>query len=371
MKKIFIIIFSLFLIAIAYFVFFKKPDQKSYVTTILSKSDLTQKVEAIGEVYAKNQVDVGSQVSGQVTNIYVKLGDFVKKGQLIAQIDKDKQQNNYDITQARLKSAKANLLSTSVAFNIANSQFIRQKGLYERKASSLIQLEEKQDLYYKLMAQKKDYEAKIKELEISLRNALKDLAYTRITAPMDGYIVNVAVDEGQIVNAVQSIPTIARLANLNLMEIRMQIAEADINKIKLNQSVSFSILSNPDKKYKARVDEIDLANTDLSDANSGDYSGNASTNAVYYYARAFVQNHDNFLRIGMSVQNEIEIKALKGIIKVPTVAIKKDKKGFFVNIYKNKKSEKHYVKLGLSDALNTQILKGVKLGDELILAKQP
>lgn len=368
MKKFLIILLVLFL-GFGSYLALRPTKEAKYVSKKVTKQALSVKVEAIGEVYAKNQVDVGSQVSGQVTKIYVKLGQFVKKGQKIAQIDKDKQQNNYDITNARLQAAKISQESISIAYDIALSQYERQQGLYKRMASSKTQLEEKQTIFYKIKAELKDAKAKVAELEISLKNAIKDLAYTRINAPMDGYIVNIAVEQGQIVNAVQNIPTIARLANLSVMEIRMQIAEADINKIKKGQKVFFSILSDPAKKFKAKVAQIDLANTQLSDAKSGSYNSNASSNAVYYYARSFVRNKDNFLRIGMSVQNEIIIKSLKDILAVPTTAIKKDQKGFYVVLLKNKKEEKSYVSLGSSDALNTQILSGVKLGDEVLIAK--
>lgn len=365
MKKLIATIIIIVLALLLYF-FTHNEDKSSYELAKVSKGDLSLKVEAIGVVYAKNQVDVGSQVSGQVVKIYVHLGQFVKKGQKIAQIDKEKQQNNYDITKAKLQSARIALKSVQTAFDIAKSQFKRQQGLYTRMASSKTQLEEKEVTYYDLMAKKEESIALVAQLEISLKNAIKDLAYTKINAPMDGYVVNIAVEQGQIVNAVQSIPTIVRLANLSEMEIRMQIAEADIAKIKTGQKVIFSILSNPLKKYYSKVAKVDLANTQLSDAKSTPYDASQGQSAVYYYARAFVKNKDKFLRIGMSVQNEILIKSLKDVLIIPNTAIKQDEKGFYVRVLKNKKVSKKYVSLGAFTAFNAQVISGLKLGDEVI-----
>ncbi|WP_411266498.1 efflux RND transporter periplasmic adaptor subunit, partial [Campylobacter volucris] len=117
-----------------YFFFVANKEKIDYLTVEVQRQDITQSIEAIGEVYAKTQVDVGAQVSGQVVKLYVNLGDHVNEGDLIAQIDKDKQQNDLDITKAKLESAKANLESKKIALDIASRQYQREQKLYEKKA---------------------------------------------------------------------------------------------------------------------------------------------------------------------------------------------------------------------------------------------
>ena len=325
----------------------------------------------MGEVYAKEQVDVGAQVSGQITKLYVQIGDKVKAGDLIAQIDKDKQQNDLDITKAQLASTKANLESKKVALEIASSQYQREQKLYSNKATSLENLETLKNNFYSLKASVADLDAQVVQLEITLKNAEKDLGYTTITAPMDGIIINVAVDEGQTVNANQSTPTIVKIANLDEMEIRMEIAEADVSKIKVGTAVKFSILNDPEKKYEAKISSIDPANTTTSDAKSNSSSSStssSSTSAIYYYAKVFVKNRDNFLRIGMSVENSIVIKSAPNALAVPTYAIKNDKGGYFVELLRGGQIIKSYVKIGIKDSINTQILDGVSENDLLVLS---
>lgn len=371
-KKTLIIVIVLCVGAVALYVgFFKKDDKAQLATQSITRINIDQSIEAVGEVYAKEQVDVGAQVSGQITKLYVQIGDKVKAGDLIAQIDKDKQQNDLDITKAQLASTKANLESKKVALEIASSQYQREQKLYSNKATSLENLETLKNNFYGLKASVADLNAQVVQLEITLKNAEKDLGYTTITAPMDGIIINVAVDEGQTVNANQSTPTIVKIANLDEMEIRMEIAEADVSKIKVGTAVKFSILNDPEKKYEAKISSIDPANTTTSDAKSNSSSSStssSSTSAIYYYAKVFVKNRDNFLRIGMSVENSIVIKSAPNALAVPTYAIKNDKGGYFVELLRGGQIIKSYVKIGIKDSINTQILDGVSENDLLVLS---
>lgn len=353
-----------------YFLFFKKEKNDSFITQNITRKTIEQSIEAVGEVYAKEQVDVGAQVSGQILKLYVDIGDKVKVGDIIAQIDKDKQQNDLDITKAQLDSAKANLESKKVALEIASSQYKREQKLYNNQATSLENLETLKNNFFTLQANVAELNAQVVQLEIQLKNAEKDLGYTTITAPMDGIIINVAVDEGQTVNANQNTPTIVKIANLDEMEIRMEIAEADVNKIKVGTAVKFSILNDPESKFEATISSIDPANTTTSNATSTSSSStsSSSSSAIYYYAKVFVKNTDNFLRIGMSVENSIVIAKSENTLFVPTYAIKNDSKGYFVELLKGTKAVKSYVKLGIKDSVNTEILEGVSENDQLILS---
>ncbi|EGT0726331.1 efflux RND transporter periplasmic adaptor subunit [Campylobacter coli] len=363
-----VVILALFGVG-AYFIFFNDHEKITYLTQKVKKIDISQTIEAVGKVYAKDQVDVGAQVSGQIIKLYVDVGSHVKQGDLIAQIDKDKQQNDLDITKAQLESAKANLESKKVALEIASKQYQREQKLYAAKASSLENLEIQKNNYYSLKASVAELNAQVIQLEITLKNAKKDLDYTTITAPIDGVVINVAVDEGQTVNANQNTPTIVRIANLDEMEIKMEIAEADVNKIKIGTELEFSLLNDPQKTYRASIASIDPADTEVSDSSSSySSSSSSSSNAIYYYAKFYVQNKDNFLRIGMSIQNEIVVASAKNVLVVPTYVIKNDQKGYYVEVLQNQKAVKKYVKFGIKDSINTQILEGVDENEELIIS---
>lgn len=373
MKKYLILAAAGVLALVVLYFIFSGESKPQFITQKVARTNIEQSIEAIGEVYAKTQVDVGAQVSGQITKLYVKIGDRVKTGDLIAQIDKDKQQNDLDITKAQLASAKAKLESNKISLSIALKQYQREQKLYAAKGTSMELLESAKSNFYTLKASVADLKAQVVQLEITLKNAEKDIGYTTITAPMDGIIINVAVDEGQTVNANQSTPTIVKIANLDEMEVKMQIAEADVAKLKGGESVRFSILSDNNKKFEAKIASIDPANTDISDATSSSNgssssSGTSSSSAIYYYANFFVKNENNLLRIGMSTENEIIIARASNTLAVPTYAIKSDRKGYFVEVLENGKKISKYVRLGLKDSLNTQILEGLNEGEELIVS---
>ena len=363
MKKTKILIILLILGVGGYFVydkFFNIKDEKvEFITKKAKKGSFSKKVDATGEIFATELIDVGAQVSGQIKKLYVKLGDQVKKGDMIASIDSSTQQNSIDNKEAQLAIYKAQLESAKVALNIAKTQFDRENALFAKNATSKQEFESAKNTYSANSAKIKELEAQIKQTNIELSTAKINLGYTKITAPRDGTVVSVQVEEGQTVNANQTTPTIVNIADLSHVKMKMQIAEGDITKIKVGTPVEYSILSEPTKKFQTTVSSIDPGLTTLSDGSS----------AVYYYAQSIVDNKDGILRIGMTTQNELLIANVEDAIIVPSIGIKKDENGTFVYLLKDGKPVKTAVKTGIKDNLDTQIISGINEGDEIITSQ--
>ena len=347
MKKSKILIILIILGVGGYFIydnFFKIKDEKvEFITKKAKKGSFSKKVDATGEIFATELVDVGAQVSGQIKKLYIKLGDQVKKGDMIASIDSSTQQNSI---------------------------------LFAKNATSKQEFESAKNTYSANSAKIKELEAQIKQTNIELSTAKINLGYTKITAPRDGIIVSVQVEEGQTVNANQTTPTIVKIADLSYVKMKMQIAEGDITKIKVGTPVEYSILSEPTKKFQTTVSSIDPGLTTLSDGSYGSSSSSKSTSsstssnsAVYYYAQSIVENKDKILRIGMTTQNELLIANVKDAIIVPSIGIKRDENGTFVYVLKDGKAVKTAVKTGIKDNLDTQIISGVNEGDEIITSQ--
>ena len=381
MKKSKILIILLILGVGGYFVydkFFNIKDEKvEFITKKAKKGSFSKKVDATGEIFATELIDVGAQVSGQIKKLYVKLGDQVKKGDMIASIDSSTQQNSIDNKEAQLAIYKAQLESAKVALNIAKTQFDRENALFSKNATSKQEFESAKNTYSANSAKIKELEAQIKQTNIELSTAKINLGYTKITAPRDGTVVSVQVEEGQTVNANQTTPTIVNIADLSHVKMKMQIAEGDITKIKVGTPVEYSILSEPTKKFQTTVSSIDPGLTTLSDGSYGlssssksSYSSSSSSSsAVYYYAQSIVDNKDGILRIGMTTQNELLIANVKDAIIVPSIGIKKDENGTFVYVLKDGKPVKTAVKTGIKDNLDTQIISGINEGDEIITSQ--
>ena len=381
MKKTKILIILLILGVGGYFVydkFFNIKDEKvEFITKKAKKGSFSKKVDATGEIFATELIDVGAQVSGQIKKLYVKLGDQVKKGDMIASIDSSTQQNSIDNKEAQLAIYKAQLESAKVALNIAKTQFDRENALFSKNATSKQEFESAKNTFSANSAKIKELEAQIKQTNIELSTAKINLGYTKITAPRDGTVVSVQVEEGQTVNANQTTPTIVNIADLSHVKMKMQIAEGDITKIKVGTPVEYSILSEPTKKFQTTVSSIDPGLTTLSDGSYGSSSSSkssyssssSSSSAVYYYAQSIVDNQDGILRIGMTTQNELLIANVEDAIIVPSVGIKKDENGTFVYVLKDGKAVKTAVKTGIKDNLDTQIISGVNENDEIITSQ--
>ena len=381
MKKTKILIILLILGVGGYFVydkFFNIKDEKvEFITKKAKKGSFSKKVDATGEIFATELIDVGAQVSGQIKKLYVKLGDQVKRGDMIASIDSSTQQNSIDNKEAQLAIYKAQLESVKVALNIAKTQFDRENALFSKNATSKQEFESAKNTYSANSAKIKELEAQIKQTNIELSTAKINLGYTKITAPRDGTVVSVQVEEGQTVNANQTTPTIVKIADLSYVKMKMQIAEGDITKIKVGTPVEYSILSEPTKKFQTTVSSIDPGLTTLSDGSysssssskSSNSSSSSSSSAVYYYAQSIVDNKDGILRIGMTTQNELLIANVEGAIIVPSIGIKKDENGTFVYVLKDGKPVKTAVKTGIKDNLDTQIISGINEGDEIITSQ--
>lgn len=153
-------------------------------------------------------VSVGAQVSGQIEKLAVQLGQEVKKGDLIADIDSTTQRNDLEINKAKLNTYEAQLVSREIALKVAESQYEREKKLKTRDAASDESLENAENTLAAARASVDETKSLISQTQISVNTAETNLGYTRILAPMDGTVVSVPVEEGQTVNANQTTPTI-------------------------------------------------------------------------------------------------------------------------------------------------------------------
>ncbi len=365
-KHFFLLFIVIVALAAGYFYYGNKNDKTiTYLTETVQRGNLQKTVIATGTIRAYNRVEVGAQVSGKIEKIYVTLGQKVKTGDLIAQIDSSTQQNTLDTATAKLASYQAQLKAKKVAYSVAKSSYDRLAKLYAKKSVSLDEFESAKDTLATAEAAIEEIDASIKQAEIEVNDAKTNLGYTKIVAPIDATIISIPVSEGQTVNANQTTPTIVQVADLSKVLIKPEISEGDITKVTAGMEVKFSTLSDPDKIYQATIDSVDPAMTTLTD---NEYTESVSdTNAVYYYANVVVENPDNNLRIGMTTQNTITIADIKNTLLIPTMTLKKQNNKVFVNVLTTANQvEQREVQIGLNDDMNTQILSGLNEGEKVV-----
>jgi macrolide-specific efflux system membrane fusion protein len=345
----------------------EKP-QVSYLTEKVRRGDIVKTVVTTGEVAAAKLVEVGAQVSGKIENLLVVTGQEVGQDELIAEIDSTAQRNELAAGRARLESYEAQLLARQVALKTAQAKYDREYKLIQRDATVEENLNNAEQALAAAQAALAETESLILQARIAVDTAETNLGYTRITSPLAGTVVSVPVEKGQTVNANQQAPTIARIADLSRMEIKMQISEGDVTKLRPGLKVSYTILSEPDRVFTGVLDSMDPGLTALSD---GGYTGSTSAGtAVYYYGKLKADNADGTLRIGMTTQNTIVIDEVRDALMVPSIAVSPTGRDTaMVRVLQKGRPRDRAISIGLSDNMNTQVLSGLEEGEEVVAAQ--
>jgi len=404
----------------------------NYLTATAEIGDIENNVMASGKVKALNTVDVGAQVSGEVTRLFVEVGDEVQKGDLIAQIDQVTQKNSLSNEQASLeqseaalqsaqaeslsrqaglKSAQADLASRQAELRQAQADFSRLQGLlaidaisqqdYDTQgtkvqtaqaavANARASIDTAKAAIATTAANINSQQAALRKSQTNVSTAQEDLSYTTIRAPMSGTVVSVTTEQGTTVNANQSAPTIVTLADLSTVRINAQISEADVINVKAGLPVYFNIIGNPDQKYDSILKAIEPAPEKISDTSSTDA-------AIYYVGYIEVPNTERRFRIDMTAQVYIVINQAKDALLIPSAALqpagktgksKNSKNVSTKNTVTNVDSDstatmanvrvlkadgtvvEQAVKVGINNRVNAEILSGLKKGDEVILSEE-
>ncbi|MEC8887633.1 MAG: MacA family efflux pump subunit [Pseudomonadota bacterium] len=321
LSKIIFTIIAIFIIALLAWWFLKpKEELPSYITSQVERGDIENSVIATGLLEATKIVSVGAQASGQLKKMYVELGDEVKQGQLIAQINSVTQENEIQTAQASIKNQQAQLAVRQATLAQVQAEYNRQKNMYAQDATSKAELESALASYKTAQAEIVALNAQIEQSRLTLATAQEELGYTRIVAPMDGTVVAIVTEEGQTVNANQSAPTIVKLAKLDTMTVNAEISEADVMKVEKGQSVYFTTLGDSEKKYYATLRQIEPAPESISNDSSSS-SSSSSSEAIYYNALFDVPNEDGKLRINMTAQVSIIIDQAKNVLTIPSSAL--------------------------------------------------
>jgi len=356
------------LAAVVWSLFFKPKDQMNFVTDDVRRSDIMQTVNATGEIAAAQLVDVGAQASGQIKKLYVKLGQQVKKGDLIADIDSTTQLNTLNTNKAKLDTYRAQLVSAQIALKMKQRAFDRERALMGQDATSKADFDNAQDNLAAARANVAELKSQIRQTQIAINTSEADLGYTRITAPMDGTVVSIPVEEGQTVNSSQNTPTIVQLADLSKMLNKMQIAEGDMSKVKAGMHLTFTTLADNNKVRKATLEAVDPGLTKMSQG-SYDTSTDTTDTAIYYYARALGPNDDGTLHIGMTTQNNIFVKSVRNVLTVSNQAIRHNRGKKVVKVLgDNQQVQEKQIETGITDGMRTEVKSGLKEGDRVVLS---
>jgi len=344
-------------------------------TVTVTRADIESSVTALGTLQPRRYVDVGAQASGQIHTLHVEVGDTVRKGQLLVEIDPSTQQARLDAGRYSIDNLKAQLAEQRAQFQLARQQLKRQRDLAAAGATRDEDVQTATAQLNVTQARIDMFQAQIRQAQASLRSDEAELGYTRIYAPMDGTVVAVDAREGQTLNAQQQTPLILRIARLSPMTVWAQVSEADIGKVKPGMTAYFTTLAGGKRRWTSTVRQVlPVPPKPLEQASQGGGSpasvsnGSAGNQVVQYSVLLDVDNPDGALMAEMTTQVFFVAGKASQVLTVPRAALD-DADGLHLArvLTRDGKVEQRQVRTGLSDRLRVQVVDGLKEGERLVI----
>ncbi|MGF6166160.1 macrolide-specific efflux system membrane fusion protein [Pseudomonas sp. 2725] len=355
---------------------FIPPGRDGLVTVQVSRTDIESSVTALGTLQPRRYVDVGAQASGQIHKIHVEVGDVVKEGQLLVEIDPSTQQAKLDAGRFSIENLKAQLQEQRAQHDLARQKHQRQQNLAAGGATREEDVQTAQAELRATQARVDMFQAQIRQAEASLRSDQAELGYTRIYAPMAGTVVALDARVGQTLNAQQQTPLILRIAKLSPMTVWAEVSEADIGHVKPGMHVWFTTLSGGTRRWTSTVRQIlpvppkPLDQTSQGGGSPASTSKSGSARVVLYTVLLDVDNADNALMAEMTTQVFFVANQAQNVLTAPIAALQAGAQTDLQTaqvVASNGRIEQRNVRTGISDRLRVQILDGLQEGDHLLI----
>ena len=399
-SKVWFIVGAIVIVAIAAF-FLTRGDETqkiSFDTAVVDKANIQNSVTATGTIEAVTTVTVGTQVSGIVNHLYVDYNSVVKKGQVIAELDKTNLLSQLYSTKAALASAKANVASAqdnvlkaqadlrSAEANIGyqRANFNRYTTLYKKGLISATEYENARLTYQQAEASVAAYRQQVAQArsqvvtarqqvaqsQEQVNQAQTNLGYATITSPIDGVVISKSVEEGQTVAASFNTPELFTIAkDLTNMRVIANVDEADIGDVKVGERVAFTVDAYPDDTFNGKVTQVRQKAT-------------TTNNVVTYEVVISANNADLKLKPGLTANVTIYTQERAGVVSIPSKALRftptKETIGkeYIIQDVANAKNKvwtlegnvlkAHSVNIGMTDGNHTEVLSGIAKGKKVI-----
>lgn len=345
-------------VAYAYLPGTDNADPAGQTLATVTRGTVERTVTALGSVQPKRFVDVGTQVSGQLRALHVQIGDRVAPGDLLAEIDPTPYEVQLRVNRARLSGLAAQRKQQVAELELARQRHERNRALSGRGAVSADMLQETAATAAIAEGRLAALDAQIQEAESSLVGTEADLGYTRIVAPMAGTVVDLHAVPGQTLNANQTAPIVLRIADLELMTVKAQVAEADINRIGPGSTAWFSTLGLPERRWHTTVRQVLPTPERINDV-------------ILYSVLMDVENDDGVLMTDMSAQVFFTLERAEDVPLVPLGALRRDpgSAGTYVERMTTSGAEYQPVEIGVTNRSVAEVRSGLNVGDQVVTGR--
>jgi len=328
--------------------------QPAVLTVKVERGDLEDLVTATGVLQPRDYVDVGAQVSGQLKVLHVRVGDEVKKNDLLAEIDPTLYLARVDAIRAQLRNQKAQLMEREAQLTLAEIQNRRQQNLLREEATSRESAQISKATLQSAKAQIEAINAQIAQTDSTLRAEEANLEYARIYAPMDGTVVSIDARQGQTLNVNQQAPVLMRIADLSAMTVEAQVSEADISKLTPGLPVYFTTLGSQQQRWESRLDRLEPTPV-------------VENNVVLYNAVFEVPNPQGRLMTQMTAQVFFVNAQAQDALLIPVTALNRNGPITTVQVLgSNGQTEQREVTVGVTNRVQAEILDGLKEGEQVV-----
>jgi macrolide-specific efflux system membrane fusion protein len=330
-------------------------------TEPVTRGSIERTVTSLASIKPKTFVDVGTQVSGQLRKVHVRIGDVVTQGQLLAEIDPTVYQTRVLADRSQIENLKAQLAQTEAQLVLDRAREERSQQLLRTNATSKDAAEAAAATAKITEAKIDALRAQISQTQATLKGDEANLGYTKIHAPMAGTVVDQIAFEGQTVNANQTAPVIVRVADLDTMTVWAQVAEADIPRIKTGMPVYFTTLGMPDRRFQATVQQIYPTPEIVNDV-------------VLYNVLIDVPNKERLLMSSMTAQVFFVLDKVEDVTLVPMAALRSaagDEEGVYLaRVQDGGSVETRRVRVGLTNRQFGEVKSGLSVGDQVIVGTE-
>jgi macrolide-specific efflux system membrane fusion protein len=328
----------------------------------ISIGDIENLIPSVGSIQPVQVVEVGAQVSGQLLALHVEAGDFVNRGDLLAEIDASQQISRVDASRANLAGLEAQLESARSNLNLAELNVTRQTNLMGASATSQLEYDTAVNNYNNAQASLTQLEREIDRSRASLAIEERELEFTQVIAPIDGTVMSVTMAEGRTLNASQQSPTILTIADLATVRIQAEISEADVGRLREGMEVYFTTLGSANRRWVSTLDRI-LPQPIV------------ENNVVFYTGLFDVVNEDNRLLPEMTAQVYFVTSSARDVLVVPMGALSfnsndarsRERQATVDIVNANGDIQSANVTVGLTSRTHAEVISGLNINDQVVI----
>jgi len=328
----------------------------------ISIGDIENLIPSVGSIQPVQVVEVGAQVSGQLLALHVEAGDFVNRGDLLAEIDASQQISRVDASRANLAGLEAQLESARSNLNLAELNVTRQTNLMGASATSQLEYDMAVNNYNNAQASLTQLEREIDRSRASLAIEERELEFTQVIAPIDGTVMSVTMAEGRTLNASQQSPTILTIADLSTVRIQAEISEADVGRLREGMEVYFTTLGSGNRRWVSTLDRI-LPQPIV------------ENNVVFYTGLFDVINEDNRLLPEMTAQVYFVTSSARDVLVVPMGALSfnsndarsRERQATVDIVDVNGDIQSVNVSVGLTSRTHAEVISGLSINDQVVI----